>query len=211
MPSTAPERSQNKSSFVIGISSVSGGGKTAVARKLTELLQDAVMLCFDDYDESTVHPEDLHAWLTEGADYNVWKTPGLASDLLSLTTGNHITSPIDGSNIQPAKYIVFDAPLGRAHSDTGKFIDFMVFIDTPLDIAMARKLLRYITAPTEKATENSIKCLNAHLTSYLNGGRLLFLELENQIKGNCDIVVDGRLTVDELAASICRRVKTITA
>ena len=55
----------DKSSFVIGLSSVSGGGKTAVAKKLTELLQDAVMLCFDDYDDTTVHPEDLNTWLTK--------------------------------------------------------------------------------------------------------------------------------------------------
>ncbi|MCH8989817.1 MAG: hypothetical protein IIA92_13560 [Chloroflexi bacterium] len=200
-------RTKNKSGFVIGISSVSGGGKTAVAEKLTELLQDAVMLCFDDYDETTVHPEDLHTWLTSGADYNVWKTPSLTSDLHSLTTGNHITSPVDGSTIPAAQYIVFDAPLGRAHSDTGKFIDFMVFIDTPLDIAMARRLLRDITTHTVKGAENSIKSLNAHLSSYLNGGRLLFLELENQIKSNCDIVLDGRLTVDELAATICMRLR----
>ena len=138
----------DKSSFVIGMSSVSGGGKTAVAKKLTELLQDAVMLCFDDYDDTTVHPEDLNTWLTAGADYNVWKTPGLTRDLLSLTTGNPITSPVDGSAIPATKYIVFDAPLGRAHSDTGRFIDFMVFIDTPLDIAMARRLLRDITSHT---------------------------------------------------------------
>jgi len=123
---------REKSSFVIGISSVSGGGKTAVAKKLTELLQDAVMLCFDDYDDTTIHPEDLHTWLAAGADYNVWKTPGLTRDLQSLTTGNQITSPADGSTIQGAKYVVFDAPLGRAHADTGRFIDLMVFIDTPL-------------------------------------------------------------------------------
>ena len=196
-------RIKNKSGFVIGISSVSGGGKTAVAKKLTELLQDAVMLCFDNYDKTTVHPEDLNTWLTAGADYDVWKTPGLTSDLLSLTTGNHIVSPVDGYNIPTAKYIVFDAPLGRAHSDTGKFIDYMVFIDTPLDIAMARRLLRDLTIHTEQGAENSAKCLNAHLYSYLNGGRSLFLELGNQIKGNCDIVLDGRLTVDELAATIC--------
>ena len=202
---------KNKSGFVIGISSVSGGGKTAVARKLTQLLQNAVMLAFDDYDETTVHPEDLNAWFSAGADYNSWKTPGLTSDLLSLTTGNHITSPVDGSTIQPAKYIVFDAPLGRAHSDTGKFIDLMVFMDTPLDIAMARRLLRDIITHTRQGAEDSIKSLNAHLSSYLNGGQLLFLELENQIKSNCDIVLDWRLTVDELAASIRRRVKTITA
>jgi uridine kinase len=51
---------KDKSGFVIGISSVSGGGKTEVARNLTQLLQDAVMLCFDDHAETTVHPEDLH-------------------------------------------------------------------------------------------------------------------------------------------------------
>ena len=200
-------RTKNKSGFVIGISSVSGGGKTAVAKKLTELLQDAVMLCFDDYDGTTIHPEDLQAWLTSGADYDAWKTPGLTSDLLSLTTGNSITSPVDGSNIPAAKYIVFDAPLGRAHSDTGKFIDFMVFIDTPLDIAMARRLLRDIASDTEQGAENSVECLNGHLSSYLNGGRLLFLALENQIKGNCEIVLDGRLMVDDLAETICLRLQ----
>ena len=200
-------RPKNKLGFVIGISSVSGGGKTAVAVKLTELLQDAVMLSFDDYDENTVYPEDLHAWLTAGANYNAWETPRLTSDLLSLTTGNYITSPVDGSDIPTAKYIVFDAPLGRAHSDTGKFIDLMVFIDTPLDIAMARRLLRDITTPTRQGAEDSIKSLNAHLYSYLNGGQLLFLELEKQIRGNSDIVLDGRLTVDELAATIYKRLR----
>ncbi len=191
-------RTRNKSSFVIGISSVSGGGKTAVAMKLAELLQDAVILCFDNYDDTTVHPEDLHAWLTAGADYNVWKTPGLTRDLHSLITGNQITSPVDDSTIPAAKYIVFDAPLGRAHADTGRFIDFMVFIDTPLDIAMARRLLRDITSPSGQCAEDSVKSLKANLSSYLNGGRLLYLELENQIKSNCDIVLDGRLTVDGL-------------
>ena len=195
-------RARDKSSFVIGISSVSGGGKTAVAKKLAELLQDAVILCFDDYDDTTVHPEDLHAWLAAGADYDVWKTPGLTRDLQSLTTGNQITSPVDGSAIQAAKYIVFDAPLGRAHVDTGRFIDLMVFLDTPLDIAMARRLLRDVTSNTGQSAEDSIKTLKANLSSYLKGGQLLYLELENQIKRNCDMVLDERLTVDELAATI---------
>ena len=142
-----------------------------------------------------------------GADYNVWKTPGLTRDLQSLTTGNQITSPVDGSAIQAAKYIVFDAPLGRAHADTGRFIDFMVFIDTPLDIAMARRLLRDITSPSEQCAEDSIKSLKANLSSYLKGGQSLYLELEKQIKRNCDMVLDGRLTVDELAATIYKRLR----
>ena len=81
----------------------------------------------------------------------------------------------------------------------------MVFIDIPLDIAMARRFLRDFTTDAE----NFVKGLDNHLSSYLDGGRLLFLELENQIKGNCDIVLDGLLTVDELAATIRLRLRKL--
>ena len=83
----------------------------------------------------------------------------------------------------------------------------MVFIDTPLDIAMARRLLRDITSTTEGGNEESLKSLDAHLSSYLNGGRSLFLEMGNQIKSNSDIVLDGHLPVDELAATIYKRLR----
>ena len=129
--------------MVIGISSVSEGGETEVARRLAELLQDAVVLCFDDYDDSNIHSESLQKWLMNGVDYNVWKTSGLTRDLQLLMTGNDIESP-DGSKLSPARYVVFDAPLGRDHSDSGRFIDSMVFIDTSLDVAMAHRLLRDI-------------------------------------------------------------------
>ena len=193
--------------FVIGISAVSGGGKTAVARKLADLLPDSVILCFDDYDDTTIHPEDLQEWFKEGADYNAWKTPILTSDLESLTTGNHITSPVDGSVISPAKYIVFDAPLGRAHFDTGRFIDFMVFIDTPLDIAMARRLLRDMAIQSEQDVKDTITTIKTGLASYLNGARPLYIEFEERIKRECDMVLDGCLMVDELASTIHARIK----
>ena len=100
--------------FVTGISSVSGGGKTAVCGKLAELLGDSVTLYLDDYDKTNIHPENLSAWLKDGGDYNAWRTPLLTKDLQALTTGNPITSPIDGAKISPVEHIVFDAPLGRA-------------------------------------------------------------------------------------------------
>jgi len=83
----------------------------------------------------------------------------------------------------------------------------MAFIDTPLDIAMARRLLRDITNQTAQNAEDSIKSIKANLSSYLNGGQLLYLELENQIKRNSDIVLDGRLTADELATAIYTRIR----
>ena len=187
--------------FVTGISSVSGGGKTAVAKKLAELLQDAVTLCFDDYDNTNTHPANLDTWLIEGGDYNAWQTPVLTRDLQALTTGNHITSPVDGSKLSPADYIVFDAPLGRAHCDTGRFIDLMVFIDTPLDVALARRLLRGMAS-----AEEAVKSIESELSSYLNGARLLYVEFQDRIKRKCDLVLDGCLRVDELAGAIHARI-----
>lgn len=194
--------------FVIGISSVSGGGKTEVAKKLAELLQHALVFSFDDYDNTNIPPESFEAWLLEGGDYNAWQTPVLTRDLQALTSGNHIASPVDGSKISPAEYVVFDAPLGRAHCDTGRLIDFMVFIDTPLDVAMARRVLRGVASSLWTADE-AVKNIEYELSSYLTGDRLLYLELQDQIMQKCDLVLDGCLPVDELAGAIHARIKQL--
>ena len=188
-----------KRHFVTGISSISGGGKTVVTRRLAELLPDAVTVCFDDYDCTNVHPENLEAWLIEGGDYNAWRTPVLTKDLQALTTGNSIVSPKNGAEVLPAQHVVFDAPLGRAHHDTGRFIDFMVFIDTPLDVALARRVLRSMA--NDPANE-AAKSIEVELTWYLNGARALYVEFQDRIKRECDLVLDGCLSVDELAEEI---------
>jgi len=202
-----PTMANSESPFVIGISSVSGGGKTATARMLAELLQNAITLCFDDYDDSNIHPENRQAWLKEGGDYNAWKTPTLTKDLQALKTGNPITSVLDGSLISPARFIIFDAPLGREHCDSGRFIDFMVFIDTPLDIAMARRVLRDLSDKDLKA-DDTLKNLEENLSSYLNEGRPIYLHFENHVKQTSDLILDGCLPLDELAMEIYTRVVT---
>ena len=179
--------------FVIGISSISGGGKTATTKKLATLLSNSVTLYFDDYDDTNVHPENRQEWLQKGADYNAWKTPTLTKDLKTLKSGNPITSVLDGSIISPAQFIIFDAPLGRAHCDSGRFIDYMVFIDTPLDVAMARRLLR---------DDCPIESLKESLSSYLDGGRTIYLQFEQQIKEKSDLILDGSLPIDDLAEAI---------
>jgi uridine kinase len=88
-----------KSSFVVGISSPAGGGKTTVAHKVAELLAEAVVISFDDYDETSLHPADYRSWLAAGADYNAWHTPRLAGDLERLKQGQEIVSPVDGRTV----------------------------------------------------------------------------------------------------------------
>ena len=58
----------------------------------------------------------------------------------------------------------------------------------------------------EQGPEDTITTLKAGVNSYLNGGRPLYLEFEEQIKRQCDLVLDGCLTVDELASAIQTRI-----
>lgn len=191
--------------FVIGISAPSGGGKTTVARQLVARLPDAVLLSFDDYDHLTVHPASYPQWLAEGADYNAWQTPQLSVDLRRLRAGQAIVAPRTGQVVSPRAYIVFDAPLGRAHHETGQQIDLMVFIDTPLDVAMARRLLRDYSQ-NERSLSHKWAQIQSELAVYLASGRAAYLEMDRQIKPGCDLILDGLRSPDELALEILVRI-----
>ena len=194
------------STVVIGISSPSGGGKTTITKRVSELLPSSVTLFFDDYDSDTIHPESFQKWLSEGANFNDWKAPKLTDDLKRLKAGEAITSPVDGSRVSPQKYVVFDYPFGYAHGEIGKLVDFMIFIDAPLDVAMARRLLRDFTSASDSSA-NVADSLKEDMTSYLDYGRQAYLEMEKQVKPKCDLIIDGCLSVDDIAKEVVEKIK----
>ena len=207
----ADEQMRNAEILITGISSLSGGGKTAVAMRVSELLPDTVTIFFDDYDFDTVHPASFRRWLKEGANYNDWKCPKLKDDLTRLKAGQEIVSPVDGLTINPRKYVIFDSPFGYAHTETGGLIDLMVFIDTPLDVAMARRLLRDFSPASVDNSSTNIGRLTAELIAYLDYGRQAYLEMDKQIKPICDLLLDGCSAVDDLAKVVVRAIRTRTA
>ena len=207
----ADEQIRRSDIFITGMSSPSGGGKTAVAKRVSELLPDSVTIFFDDYDFDTVHPASFRTWLEDGANYNDWKCPKLRDDLTKLKAGQAIFSPVDGQTINPRKYVVFDAPLGYAHAETGGLIDLMVFIDTPLDVAMARRLLRDYSSASDNRASTDVGRLAPVLSAYLDYGRGAYLEMDRQIKPTCDLILDGCSAVDDLAEAVVRAIRTRTA
>ena len=187
---------------IIGISAVTGGGKTAVALRLAEVLEDAVTLHFDDYDDTNVHPEDLQRWFADGADYDAYETPVFTRHLQALKAGSSIRHPIGGAILGPAKYVVADAPLGRAHSDSGRFIDLMVFIDTPLDVAMARRILRDIDRQAGRMTDEALQYVKDELSGYLDRARPLYEEFQERMRASSDLILDGTLGIDDIVEKI---------
>ena len=152
---------------VIGVSSYSGDGKTTLIKHLIKSVEDSVGIFFDDYGDSIESPP-MDTWATI-ENYDGWKCPLLAEHLEKLKSGQSIVHPETGKEVHSAKHIFFDAALGKGHRETGQFIDLMVFIDTPLDVAMARRLLRDYTE--EKGAEKMLSDLRQELELYLDGRR----------------------------------------
>ena len=187
---------------IIGISAVTGGGKTAVTQRLVGVLEDAVALHFDDYDDTNVHPNDIQGWFAAGADYDAYETPVFTGHLQALKAGRTIRYPIGDVTIAPARYVVADAPLGRAHADSGRFIDLMVFIDTPLDIAMARRVLREIDREEYRTPDEALDYVKGELSGYLAQARPIYEEFQERMRASSDLIVDGTLSIDAIAERI---------
>jgi len=170
--------------FIVSIAAVSGGGKTTVTRRLVESLDNSKALFFDDY-EFPNQPDDICEWIEKGAELNEWNLKPLINDVKMLKSAR--TEPLD--------YIILDYPFAYTHSGMNEFIDFAIFVDTPLDIAMARRILR-------DYTQANIEEVRDELNQYLTRSRNAYLNALYTIKPNSDFIVDGSLPIESIVDSI---------
>ena len=173
-----------KHPLVIAVAAVSGGGNTTITTHLNEILQNSKTLYFDDYNFEG--PNSIIEWVANGSNYDDWNLAPLITDLESL-----LTEPLD--------YIIMDFPFAYKHFKTSKLIDFTVFIDTPLDIAMARRV-------TRDFKNSSVENILLDMKSYISQGRQGYLEMLNTIKPNSDIIVDGTLSISEIVSIISQSI-----
>ncbi|WP_096154173.1 MULTISPECIES: nucleoside/nucleotide kinase family protein [Bacillus] len=173
---------------IISIAAFSGGGKTTITKKLGSVLQDTQALFFDDYDFKQA-PVDLIKWVNQGADYNLWNLDPMIGDIESIKVSKEVPS-----------YIVLDYPFSYMNDKMKNYIDLSIFIDTPLDVAMARRILR-------DHTNSQISEIHSDLHFYLQFGRTAYLEMEDKIKPNADIVIDGTLPPDRIVELINKEIR----
>ncbi|OAB38362.1 hypothetical protein [Paenibacillus glacialis] len=174
--------------YVIAIAAVSGGGKTTVTKRLTATLSNSKALYFDDY-EFDGEPDDIREWVEKGSDHNVWNLSPLINQIQLLLS----------EHIPPLDYILLDYPFAYAHEEMSKLINFTIFIDTPLDMAMARRILRDFA-------EESIENVRNDMENYLSRGRNAYLDMLRTTKPNSDFIVDGSLPLDTIVATITEEI-----
>lgn len=172
---------------VISIAAVSGGGKTATTLELGNQLNKTKALYFDDY-EFEQSPDDICDWVERGADCNEWNIIPMINDVELLLTDQSI------------HYIVLDYPFAYLHRGMRDYIDLAIYIDTPLDIAMARRILR-------DHGNGPIEDIRNDLTNYLLRARGAYINMEMTVKPSSDIVIEGTLPTGIIVERIIEIVK----
>lgn len=167
--------------YIISISAVAGGGKTSITKALANNLNRAIAFYFDDY-EYLEQPENIGEWINDGANPNAWN--------LSLIQ-NDIDNAIQSENYD---YIVIDYPFGKNSGyELSNSINISILVDTPLDIALARRIVRDFDNKTKKDVLNE-------LIAYPSIRK--YFVYNNDLEKYCDFTVNGCLSISEIVEEI---------
>lgn len=169
---------------VIAIAAVTAGGKTTIVNEVKKHLPNVKSLHFDDYTfEGEV--DDFYTWTVQGADYDVWKLSPLIKDICEIRKE------------QKCDFLLLDYPFAYCHKELSEYIDCAIFIDTPLDIAMARRVLRDM----KEATGEEIR---QDMEFYIKYGRTAYVQMLKDILPSSDYVIDGTKELEEKVEEIIK-------
>ena len=167
---------------VIAVAAVTAGGKTTAVNEIIMRLANTKVLHFDDY-EFEGEVDSFYQWVLDGADYNVWNLEPLEKDILNI------------QNNGTCDYLFLDYPFAYCNEQIKKYIDVAVFIDTPLDIVLARRILRDMRNASGEEIRNELE-------GYLKYARIAFVQMQKDILPSSDYVIDGTMSIESIAENI---------
>lgn len=168
----------------IAIAAVTAGGKTTIVHALKRQMEKVKSLHFDEYSFQG-EVDDFYAWVMQGADYNVWDLQPLIDDIRRIREQAE------------CEYLLLDYPFAYCHEAIRPYIDCAIFVDTPLDIAMARRILRDM----QDATAEEIR---QDMERYLQYARAAYVQMLKDVLPSSDYVIDGTKPLEEKVEEIRR-------
>jgi uridine kinase len=199
------------------ISGSVGSGKSTIASNLSKLLKDAPLLKFDDYEKYVEWPEDLTQWMKEGYKADQIRVPRLKEDIVSLLNGDSIIYPVDSKIVNPQDYILLEDPTGREREEVSEIVDLVIFIDVPQDVCVTRMIQRelkmdiWLSEGTFRAEKKEylveqLDSIASWIEQYQRA-RLMYITVSEVVKKNSDIIVNGLLSVDEIAMKVLEEMR----
>ena len=167
---------------IIAIGAVTAGGKTTVVNAVKNRLPGTAFLHFDDYSFDG-EVEDFSKWISEGADCNVWDLSPLKADVEKIISSGKYD------------YLLLDYPFAYLHNMMKDYLDCCIFIDTPLDIALARRVLRDMK-------NASVDDIRNDMDSYLKYARVAYVDMLKTVLPSSDHVIDGEKDIEDIISEV---------
>jgi hypothetical protein len=184
--------------FVVGLSGVPGSGKTTLTQLLARQSPQHRVVYYDQFQTITNMTHDqVRAWFSRGGDPNEFPLTELVAELTRRTQ----IEP--GAQLQPV--VLFETPIGRLHRATGAFIDFLIWVDTPLDVALARATLAFLGLAENNRSPNAASDFLKWQTQYMINYPLIrpmYVAQRERIMANAELVLDGNKPVADSADAV---------
>jgi uridine kinase len=182
--------------FVVALAGFPGSGKSTLTHRLLARFPQARAVYHDQFQTITHMSEaQVRDWLKRGADPNEFPLTELVAELERQTQ----IRPDD----RRRPLVFFETPLARMHRTTGAFIDFLIWIDAPLDIALARATLAFLASVKPGEAASFVKWQTQYMLNYPHV-RPLYVRQREQIAASAELTLDGTKSPDELADAVAK-------
>ena len=121
---------------VLAITGCMGSGKTTLVKQLQPLIPKCRILFEDDYQAMTqMDPEHLRRWISDGCCIDELDLHGF-----DLAIRRAIAGSLRDSGASDTKLLLIESQFGRAHASLKDLVDYQIWIESPLDLCLARKI-----------------------------------------------------------------------
>lgn len=176
---------------VVAVSGVSGAGKTTIVKQLANEF-NCPFLLFDDHTDKSTYPQDMKLWLKQGVNVSLIKTPKLVSSLESLISKNS------------SRFIFIEEPFGKERDSMSSLIDYVVLLDQPIELCLARIIKRH----TEQPNSDSIGSISNYLDKYEDHLREIYLSAANQVRNNSHLIFEEVVSIKDTTNYISHWLKS---